>query len=111
MLLLAVGALCVSFSISGGVLFFYTGAILIGIAQAIFYPTLTTYLTFVLQQEIRNVLIGLFIAMADLGLSMGGVIMVPGADVSSYSFMYMVCTVLGVVMIVFAYDRRKIFIG
>ncbi len=107
MFLLAVAAQCVSFSVTGGAVFFYMGAILMGVAQAILYPTLTTYLSFVLPQLNRNVLIGLFIAMADLGISLGGVVMGPVADLSSYSFMYMVCAVLGGIMIVFAYERRK----
>ena len=111
MLLLAIAAQCVSVSITGGAFFFYAGAILMGIAQAIIYPTLTTYLTFVLPKVNRNVLLGLFIAMADLGVSLGGVIMGPIADFSSYSFMYMICAILGVMMTIFAYDRRKIFVG
>ncbi|WP_310186477.1 hypothetical protein [Bacillus sp. 3255] len=45
--------------------------------------------------------------MADLGLSLGGVIMGPIADVTSYSFMYMVCAAMGAAMIVFSYDRRN----
>jgi MFS family permease len=110
MLLLAAAAQCVSFSIIGGALFFYAGAVLMGLAQALIYPTLTTYLTFVLPQANRNVLIGLFIAMADLGVSLGGVIMGPLADISSFSFMYTICAVLGVSMIIFAYERRKIFV-
>lgn len=110
MLLLAVAAQCVSFSITGGVIFFYIGAILLGIAQALLYPTLTTYLLFVLPQMNRNVLIGLFIAMADLGVSLSGVIMGPIADFSSYSFMYRICAILGVAMTIIAYDRRKIFV-
>ncbi|MFC3885000.1 staphylopine family metallophore export MFS transporter CntE [Bacillus songklensis] len=111
MFILAVAAQCVSFSITGGAIFFYVGAILMGTAQALLYPTLTTYLTFVLPQMNRNVLLGLFIAMADLGVSLGGVIMGPIADLSSYSFMYMICASLGVAMIIFAYDRRKMFVG
>ncbi|MED4956097.1 MFS transporter [Paenibacillus macerans] len=111
MLILAVAAQCVSFSITGGAMFFYAGAILMGLAQALLYPTLTSYLTFVLPPLNRNVLIGLFIAMADLGVSLGAVIMGPIADLSSYSFMYMICAILGVSMIIFAYDRRKIFVG
>lgn len=107
MFLLAVAALCVSFSITGGAVFFYVGAILMGIAQSILYPALTTYLSFVLPQLNRNVLIGLFIAAADLGVSLGGVVMGPVADFSSYSFMYMICAILGAVMIVFAYERRR----
>ncbi|WP_145335451.1 staphylopine family metallophore export MFS transporter CntE [Paenibacillus xylanexedens] len=107
MLLLAVAAQCVSFSVTGGMLFFYSGAVLMGIAQAILYPTLTTYLSFVLPQPNRNVLMGLFIATADLGISLGGAVMGPIADMSSYSFMYTICAILGAVMIVFAYERRK----
>ncbi|MGC5775030.1 staphylopine family metallophore export MFS transporter CntE [Paenibacillus pabuli] len=107
MLLLAVAALCVSWAITGGAVLLYVGAILMGIAQSILYPTLTTYLSFVLPQLNRNVLIGLFIATADLGVSLGGVLMGPIADLSSYSFMYMICAILGAVMIAFAYERRK----
>ncbi|OAX46696.1 staphylopine family metallophore export MFS transporter CntE [Paenibacillus sp. AD87] len=107
MLLLAVAALCVSWAITGGAVLLYVGAILMGIAQSILYPTLTTYLSFVLPQLNRNVLIGLFIATADLGVSLGGVLMGPLADLSSYSFMYMICAILGAVMIAFAYERRK----
>lgn len=106
MLLLAIGAQCVSFSLTGGAVFFYMGAILLGIPQAILYPTLTTYLTFVLPEKSRNVLIGLFIAMADLGVSLGSVIMGPVADFSSYSFMYMICAILGAVLLLFAYFWR-----
>ena len=111
MLLLAMGAQCVSFAINGGVIFFYLGAILIGIAQALLYPTLTTFLSFVLPQMNRNMLLGLFIAMADLGVSLGGVIMGPVSDLYSYSTTYMICAILGVAMLFVAYDRRKIFIG
>lgn len=35
----------------------------------------------------------------------------PIADLSSYSFMYMICAILGAVMIVFAYERRKAATG
>jgi MFS family permease len=111
MLLLAMGAQCVSFAINGEGIFFYLGATFIGIAQALLYPTLTTYLSFVLPQMNRNVLLGLFIAMADLGVSLGGVIMGPVADFYSYSTTYMICAILGVAMLFFAYDRRKIFVG
>ncbi|SEP09890.1 MFS transporter [Paenibacillus sp. OK076] len=107
MLLLAIAALCVSWAITEGAVLLYVGAILMGIAQSILYPTLTTYLSFVLPQLNRNVLIGLFIATADLGVSLGGVLMGPVADLSSYSYMYMICAILGAVMIAFAYQRRK----
>ena len=106
MLLLTLAAACVGLSIQAGAILLYLGAGLMGIAQAIVYPTLTTYLSFVLPQTNRNVLIGLFIATADLGVSLGGVVMGPVADLSSFSWMYMICAVLGALMIIFAYDRR-----
>lgn len=107
MFILAAAALCVSYSITGGVIFFYTGAILMGTAQALIYPTLITYLTFVLPHTNRNVLIGLFIAMADLGVSLGGVIMGPIADTTSYSMMYMICAILSTSMIIIAFNKEK----
>lgn len=110
MLILAGASLCVSVAADMGPVLFYAGAVLMGIAQALLYPTLTTYLTFVLPLSNRNVLIGLFIATADLGVSMGGVIMGPIADMFSYSAMYMLCTALGGAMIIFAYDWRKIMV-
>ncbi|MCI3920912.1 MFS transporter [Paenibacillus sp. TRM 82003] len=111
MLLLTVSALCVSYSIKGGAMFFYVGAVSMGVAQALIYPTLTTYLSFVLPKLDRNVLLGLFIATADLGVSMGGVVMGPLADLVSYSSMYMICAIIAGVMVVFAYDRRRLFVG
>lgn len=107
MFMLALGAQCVSFAITGGALFLYAGAIFVGIAQAIVYPTLTTYLTFVLPAMNRNVLIGLFIAMADLGVSLGGVLMGPIVDIFSFSFMYMVCAIFSLVMVIFSYYQRN----
>ncbi len=111
MLILALAAQCISFSFVGGAVFFYAGAALMGVAQAILYPTLTTYLTFVLPQASRNVLVGLFIATADLGVSMGGIMMGPIADLTSYSLMYMICAILSATMIIFAYDQRSAFVG
>src|SRR5690606_818834 len=69
---------------------FYTAALFIGIAQALMYPTLISYLTFVLPRSSRNVLISLFIATADLGIAIGGIAMGPIADYFSYSMMYAV---------------------
>ncbi|MFD2700552.1 staphylopine family metallophore export MFS transporter CntE [Paenibacillus shunpengii] len=106
LLLLTLAALFVSLSVTIGAVLFYISALFIGIAQAILYPTLTTYLTFVLPEAHRNMLVGLFIATADLGVSLGGVVMGPVADVSSYSLMYMICAGLGAALIVFASIKR-----
>lgn len=92
----AMGTLLLSLSQVWGPVAFYTAAILVGIAQALLYPTLVSYLTFVLPRASRNVLIGLFIATADLGVSMGGAAMGPVADYFSYSAMYMASAGLAV---------------
>ncbi|WP_282936175.1 MFS transporter [Paenibacillus sp. RC67] len=113
MLILTVAVLSVSYSFNGGAAFLYAGAVLMGVAQALLYPTLTTYLTFVLPPSNRNVLIGLFLATADLGVSLGGILMGPIADKFSYSSMYMICALLGMSMVIFASasSRRGIFVG
>lgn len=108
MLLLAMASLCVSLAAVAGAALFYVGAVLMGVAQALLYPTLTTYLSFVLPKEDRPTQIGLFIAMADLGISLGGIVMGPVADLTSYSMMYTLCAILGAAMILVAYDRRSL---
>ncbi len=67
---------------------------------------LTTYLTFVLPSANRSIQLGLFIATADLGITLGGGVMGPVADLLPYSQMYLVCAALGVGMTLFAYVRR-----
>lgn len=105
-LALTVASLCTGFSIVGGFAVFYSGALLMGLAQAMLYPTLTTYLTFVLPENNRNVLIGLFIAMADLGVSLSGVIMGPVADLLSYTCVYLICSLLGGSLLFFIYNQQ-----
>ncbi len=107
MAMLAAAAASVGHASAGGAAFFYAGAVLMGLAQALLYPTLTTYLTFVLPAAGRNVLLGLFIATADLGVSLGGILMGPLADLCSYSAMFMICAVLGALMVGAAYGSRR----
>ncbi|WP_169089152.1 staphylopine family metallophore export MFS transporter CntE [Paenibacillus sp. PL91] len=109
MLMLAVASQSVGLADIGGVLFFYLGAVLMGAAQAILYPSLMTYLSFVLPQLNRNVLMGIFIASADLGVSLGGILMGPVADFFSYSFMYTICALLSSAMILVAIDQREMW--
>ncbi|MFF2888589.1 staphylopine family metallophore export MFS transporter CntE [Paenibacillus sp. NPDC057967] len=106
MLLVAAASLCVSLAASSGAVLFYAGAISMGIAQALLYPALTTYLSFVLPKQNRNVLMGLFIATADMGVSLGAIIMGTVSDWFSYSFMYMLCAILSAAMAVVAFDRN-----
>ncbi|WP_249898428.1 MFS transporter [Paenibacillus sp. PK3_47] len=99
-LLLALSAaLLLSLASALGPVTFYPAAVLMGIAQAMLYPALTTYLTFVLPQASRNVLLGLFIASADLGISLGGMAMGPVADLLSYSGMYGFCCILILILL------------
>ncbi|WP_211251348.1 staphylopine family metallophore export MFS transporter CntE [Saccharibacillus sacchari] len=91
-------ALLLALASTVGPFAFYTAALLMGFAQAFLYPALTTYLTFSLPKASRNVLLGLFIASADLGISLGGLVMGPLADRLSYSGMYGVCAVLLIVL-------------
>lgn len=94
-----IGAVLLAVSAYVGPITFYSAALFIGTAQAMLYPSLTTYLTFALPQASRNVLLGLFIASADLGISLGGLIMGPLADGLSYAGMYGVCALLLLLLI------------
>ncbi len=82
------GASLLSLSQVGGSVVFYVSAVLVGLSQALIYPTLVSYLTFVLPEASRNVQVGLFLAAADLGVSLGGFAMGPVADRFSYGTMY-----------------------
>ncbi|MCQ6559945.1 staphylopine family metallophore export MFS transporter CntE [Paenibacillus mendelii] len=106
MFMLISGSTAVGLAANVGSALFYSGALLIGIAQALLYPTLTTYLSFVLPKAERNVLIGLFVATADLGVSLGGIVMGPVSDITSYSFMYLICAILGILAASVALQRR-----
>ncbi|MHA6480453.1 staphylopine family metallophore export MFS transporter CntE [Paenibacillus sp. strain BS8-2] len=107
MLLLVLAAIAAGLSAYAGAVLLYAGAVMMGVAQALLYPTLTTYLSFVLPKAERGVLIGLFIATADLGVSLGGIIMGPVADLTSYSDMYLICAMVGTFAAVFGVWRRQ----
>ena len=100
--LIAVAVLFVGLAPQIGFIPLYLGAVLVGIAQAMIYPTLTSYLSFVLAKHERNMLIGLFIASADLGVSLGSIVMGPIADAFNYSVMYIVCAVLIGIIILYS---------
>lgn len=103
----AAGAALLSLSPELGPAALYGAAVLIGLAQATLYPTLISYLTFVLPKTSRNVLIGWFIAMADLGVSLGGAGMGPVADLYSYGAMYKASAVLAVVCAGIAWGANR----
>lgn len=98
LMLLVIASMLVAIGPHIHVLIFYSSAILIGATQALVYPTLTSYLSFVLPKAGRNMLLGLFIACADLGVSLGGSLMGPISDLVGFSWMYTICGMLVVVM-------------
>ncbi|MFD0678671.1 MULTISPECIES: staphylopine family metallophore export MFS transporter CntE [unclassified Paenibacillus] len=91
LLSMAIGLKLLALAVYCGASFMYAGSILIGLGMALLYPHLVTYLTFVLPMSSRNTLIGLFIAVSDLGLVLGNMAMGTIADYLSYSYMYGIC--------------------
>lgn len=108
LLTLAVLGIAVGHTIGSFVL--YVSAVLIGIAQALIYPTLTSFLSFKLPKYGRNMLLGLFIATADLGVSLGSALMGPIADLTNYAVMYFICGIMLLATTLFCIERRARFI-
>lgn len=61
-----------------------------GIAFALFYPLLLTFVSFHMQPEYRGYYIGLFIGGADLGFALGGILMGVIADVLTINYIFLV---------------------
>ena len=92
--------------------FVYISAVFSGFALALLYPTLTTYLSFVLPADSRYVLMGIFMSSYDLGFSLGGLAMGLVVQISSYSVMFTVCTLLSVAaLIVVVFFRQQMEAG
>ncbi|WP_084165432.1 staphylopine family metallophore export MFS transporter CntE [Paenibacillus massiliensis] len=87
--------------------FVYVSAIFSGFALALLYPTLTTYLSFVLPAESRYVMMGIFMSSYDLGFALGGFAMGMIVQFSSYSTMFMVCTLLSLLAVIPIVGYRK----
>lgn len=85
----------------------YISAVFNGIAVALLYPTLTTYLSFVLPVESRYVLMGLFMSSYDLGYSLGGLVMGIVIQSLSYQAMFAVCTVLALAAVLVVWVSKK----
>nr|WP_270172727.1 MFS transporter [Paenibacillus sp. SYP-B4298] len=103
----AVGMLLLALQASLGATV-YLSAVFSGFAVALLYPTLTTYLSFVLPSHTRYVLMGIFMSSYDLGFSLGSLAMGPVVQFSSYPAMFTVCTLLsaGAAVLVIASRRR-----
>ncbi|WP_210648162.1 staphylopine family metallophore export MFS transporter CntE [Staphylococcus aureus] len=104
--LLVIASFVVAFGPQVGAIIFYGSAILIGMTQAMVYPTLTSYLSFVLPKVGRNMLLGLFIACADLGISLGGTLMGPISDLVGFKWMYLICGMLVIVIMIMSLLKK-----
>ncbi|WFR64771.1 MFS transporter [Paenibacillus amylolyticus] len=85
----------------------YLSAVFSGFALALLYPTLTTYLSFVLPADSRYVLMGIFMSSYDLGFSLGGLAMGLVVQVSSYSTMFMICTLFSIAAMILVLVFRQ----
>lgn len=81
--------------------FVYLSAVFNGIATAMLYPTLTTYISFVVPDGQRHILLGIFLASYDLGFSLGGFAMGFVVQFFSYEAMFIACSVLGVLALLY----------
>ncbi|AEI44828.1 staphylopine family metallophore export MFS transporter CntE [Paenibacillus mucilaginosus] len=102
----AAGSLLLSMMESLGALV-YVSAVCNGLAVAFLYPTLVTYLSFVLPSRSRAVLLGLFISSYDLGFSSGGLFMGMLAQTISYSGMFTFCAWLGLSAFILVLMNKK----
>lgn len=88
--------------------FVYISAIFNGIATAMLYPTLTTYISFAIPESHKHVLLGLFLASYDLGFSLGGMLMGFVVQFGSYPIMFAVCSALGLIAVAYNYTARSV---
>lgn len=85
----------------------YTSAVFNGIATAMLYPTLTTYISFVVPDGQRHILLGIFLASYDLGFSLGGFVMGFVVQFWSYEAMFIACSVLGGVVLLYNFVPQR----
>lgn len=100
-LLLLITAAVYFISIADSLPIILLAALCNGVALSVLYPTLLTYVSFIVPERSRGRGIGLFIAGADLGTSAGtwGLSLVAGAF--SYNVMFAVCAFIGVAAVLF----------
>lgn len=71
----------------------YAGAAMLGLGMAQVYPLLAAYLS-VVHSSTRRIWLGIFISTSDLGIVIGNVVMGFIADLTSYTFIYVLCSIL-----------------
>lgn len=89
--LLAAGTLVISTSVS--LPFLLVAGLCNGIAFAMLYPTLMTFVSFSVPERSRGFLLGVFSGVDDLGFALGSLLMGVIVDHFSYPPVYVVCSV------------------
>ncbi|WP_050181036.1 staphylopine family metallophore export MFS transporter CntE [Domibacillus robiginosus] len=87
--------------------FVYISAVFNGLATALMYPALTTYLSFAVPQETRHILLGVFLASYDLGFSLGSFVMGFVVQFGSYSVMFTACSLITLLALSIVWMRRE----
>ncbi|MGX2958764.1 staphylopine family metallophore export MFS transporter CntE [Peribacillus sp. JNUCC 23] len=78
--------------------YIYVAAVFNGLASAMLYPTLTTYISFAVPEESKHILLGVFLASYDLGFSLGSLAMGFIVQFASFSTMFVACSILGIIV-------------
>lgn len=87
--------------------FVYMSAIFNGLASAMLYPTVTTYMSFAVPKEARYALLGLYLATYDLGFGAGSFFMGFVVQFTSYAMMFMTCTIIAGVALIIVLIKRE----
>jgi MFS family permease len=87
--------------------FVYMSALFNGLAVAMLYPTVVTYMSFAIPKETKHILLGVFLAFYDFGFSFGGFAMGFVIQTSSYAMMFAACSILALAAILFAWRKQK----
>ncbi|WP_407946418.1 staphylopine family metallophore export MFS transporter CntE [Paenibacillus alkaliterrae] len=87
--------------------FIYVSAIFNGLAAAMLYPTIVTYMSFAIPKETKHILLGVFLASYDLGFASGGFVMGFVIQSSSFSSMFFACSIIGLAATMFVWGKRK----
>ncbi|MCY9589895.1 MFS transporter [Paenibacillus chitinolyticus] len=77
-----------------------------GMALSLLYPTLMTYISFVVPEKVRGYSIGWFIAAADFGTSSGAFLMGWLADAFTYRGMFVAAVGIGVFTLVLTFWHK-----
>jgi len=88
--------------------FIYLSAIFNGLAFAMLYPTIMTYISFAIPADKKHLLLGVFLATNDLGFSLGSFVMGIVVQLTSYAMMFIACTIVTCLAIVLVVLKRHI---